>query len=531
MNVAIYARVSTEEQAVDGFSIQGQVNVLSDYCNMRNYKIVNIYKDEGISGKSIKDRPALNQLLHDSKLGLFNMVIVWKISRLSRKQLDFLTIIDEFEKNNISFNSYSENIDATNPAGKAMLQMMSSFAELERNTIIENVKMGMKQRANEGEWNGGIILGYKSENKSLVIVNNEAEIVRYIFRLYLDGMGYKAIANRLNHEGYKTKKSRGFSITSIRTILTNPTYAGYIRYNQVEDWNKKRRKGKNKDFIMVEGKHEAIISREIWNKAQKILIEKSHKPTKTFTGSYPLTTLLRCPVCGQGMIGHRSKNSTGEYIRYYQCGNFHYKGSAVCRSNMVRADYAEEYVFSKLEKLTSEPSLLKQIIDKVNEKITKYKQPLNNQLKGAEENLKKVNVNINKYLSLFEDNKIPPDIITDKLNSLDNEKRLLENRIKEIKTELDKPNIEEVSYEQVHSILLNFSKVFEGISPDKQKDILHTIINRITINPSDKISERCIKSIELFFDTLHSTDFVLTYGKLLQRLFYMICKFAQAELL
>ncbi|MED1608068.1 recombinase family protein [Cytobacillus kochii] len=199
-------------------------------------------------------------------------------------------------------------MDASTPTGKAMLQMMGSFAELERNITLENLKMGMTQRAKEGKWNGGSMLVYNSTNKQLVIVEHEANIARHIFDLYISGKGYKTIANQLNHEGYKTKRNKEF----------------FIRFNQVENWNKKRRKGKNENYVIVKGEHKNIISDGTWEKAQSILENKSHKPAKTFTGHFPLTTLLRCPKCRQGMIGHKARRSksSNEYIRYYQCGNF-----------------------------------------------------------------------------------------------------------------------------------------------------------------------------------------------------------------
>lgn len=132
MRVALYARVSTDEQADEGFSIEGQISNLTDECKKHNYTVHKVYKDEGFSGKSI-DRPGIQALLHDCQQGMFDMVMVWKFNRLSRKQLDFLGIIDQFERNRIAFYSQSEKIDASTPTGKAMLQMMGTFAELERN--------------------------------------------------------------------------------------------------------------------------------------------------------------------------------------------------------------------------------------------------------------------------------------------------------------------------------------------------------------------------------------------------------------
>ncbi|WP_439874705.1 recombinase family protein [Bacillus mycoides] len=512
MKVALYVRVSTEEQAEEGFSINGQIKLLEEFCEKNSYQIVKIYKDEGISGKSL-DRPSLQKLLKGCESKQFDMIMVWKISRLSRKQLDFLTIVEHLERHDVSIFSYSENIDASTPAGKAMLQMMGSFAELERNMIVENVKMGMNQRAKEGEWNGGSVLGYSSEDKKLVIKESEARLVRYIFNLYVSGKGYKAIANQLNHEGYKTKRNANFSITSIRTILKNPIYAGFIRFNQVENWSEKRRKGKKSNIICEKGKHEPIISMETWNKSQKILEQKSHKPTKTFTGHFPLTTLLRCPRCGHGMIGHKIKKSRNskEYLRYYQCGNYRNKGSAVCNSNLIKADAVEQFVFQRLVEITSKPTVLKSIVEKVNEKIGVLKEPISNRLKYILEQYNHAEKNINKYLSIIEKSPNPPESIINRITDLDEEKKALLEQKEQLEHELSKPTIKEVSLEQLQNVLSTFAKILPQVAPEKQKDLLHTIINKITVNEGNSPTERSVKDIELYFDASKNNNYVLTY--------------------
>lgn len=128
--VAIYARVSTEEQAEEGYSIQAQLDTLRQYAKQNRYIVSKEYKDEGISGKSIQKRPQLQQLLRDAKQGLFQEVIVWKINRISRNQLDLLTIVDELQKHGVSFRSYTENFETETPMGRFALQMMGSVAEL-----------------------------------------------------------------------------------------------------------------------------------------------------------------------------------------------------------------------------------------------------------------------------------------------------------------------------------------------------------------------------------------------------------------
>ncbi|UNO48962.1 recombinase family protein [Alicyclobacillus acidoterrestris] len=279
--IAIYARVSTEEQAEEGFSIQAQLETLRVYAQQHHYIIHHEYVDEGISGKSIKNRMALQKLLRDAEANLFDEVIVWKINRISRNQLDLLQIVDILSKHNVSFRSYSENFETETPMGRFALQMMGSVAELERNTIVENVKLGMKQRAKQGKWNGGTVLGYRSvevENSThrkhretrLDVVESEAVIVRMIFEKYANGTGFKGIANALNHLGYKTKHGADFSVTSIKGIISNPVYIGKIRFNKQTDWSNKRRSGTNPAPLIVDGEHEAIISEELWNRVQAV---------------------------------------------------------------------------------------------------------------------------------------------------------------------------------------------------------------------------------------------------------------------
>ncbi|MGR6899333.1 recombinase family protein [Rummeliibacillus sp. BSL5] len=438
--------------------------------------------------------------------------MIWKVSRLSRRQIDFLNIIEHLKKHDVGLFSYSDNVNASTSMEIAMLQMMGTFAELERNTIVENVKMGMTQRAKEGKWNGGSVLGYSSKNKNLIINESEATTVKYTFDMYVSGKGFKAIANQLNHEGYKTKRGASFSINSIRTIIMNPLYAGFIRFNQVENWSEKRRTGKSENVILIEGKHEPIISIVLWRKTQKIFKQKSSKPSKTFTGHFPLTTLLRCPKCGQGMIGHKAKKSKSskEYIRYY--GNFHYKGSAVCNSNLIRADEVELFVFNRIKEVTTEPNILNFIVDKVNEKIAHLKQPIRDRLSYVEEPYNQTDKKINKYLAIIEKVPTPPESVLDRLTDLDKDKKALLEQKKHLEYELSKPTIKEISFKQLQNILSTFSNILPNIPPEKQKDLLHSVINKITVNAGDSPTERSVKDIQLYFDASQNDNYVLTYG-------------------
>ncbi|MED0968187.1 recombinase family protein [Bacillus paramycoides] len=352
---AIYARVSTTEQAEEGYSIDEQIRVLNEFCQREDYEVYDEYVDRGISGKNISARPAVQRLLADAEGKRFDVVLVWKMNRLARKSLDLMNIVEKLNSKNIAFRSYTEKYETESPTGKLQFQMMAAIAEYERNNIAENVKMGMIARAKEGKWNGGHVLGYdimkiegdnkKRKNTSLVINECEAHSIRTIFQMYTTGHGYKAIANTINKAGYRTKMNKMFSLNAIKIIVTNPVYAGYIRYNVRRDWNEKRRNNINSDPVIVKGHHEPIISEGTWQIAQKVYKERSCKPNRIHDGEFPLTGIMRCPQCGAGIVIGRTTNRTksGErrVLEYYVCGAWKNKGTNVCRSNGIRTDYAD----------------------------------------------------------------------------------------------------------------------------------------------------------------------------------------------
>lgn len=158
--VAIYCRVSTIEQAEEGLSIDSQYHNIKEYCKNQGHEIYNLYEDRGISGKNITNRPGIKQLLEDATKNKFDLVVVWKLNRISRKLLDILNIVDLLNKHNIAFRSLTENFETETPSGKLQLNIMGAIGEFERETIAENVKMGLLARAREGRWNDGVVLGY-----------------------------------------------------------------------------------------------------------------------------------------------------------------------------------------------------------------------------------------------------------------------------------------------------------------------------------------------------------------------------------
>ena len=508
--VAIYARVSTTEQAEEGYSIDEQERLLSDWCSKNGYIIHNVYADRGISGKSIKKRPALKQLLDDANKKLFDIVLVWKTNRLARNILDLLKIVEAFNQNYISFRSYTENHETETSSGKLQFHMMAAIAEFERNTISENVKMGMLARAREGKWNGGRVLGYDLEDAStqgnkrkhtnLVINEKEAQTVRKIFELYTSGFGYKAIANRINQEGHRGKKGKPFSISTIKTILENPVYIGMIRYDVRRNWTDKRRGDINPNPVLEKGQHEAIISQVTWEKAQQILKQRAHKPNRVHGGTFPFTGVLRCPVCGAGMVVSRTvnklKDGTRKTLEYYACGAWKNQGTSVCRSNAIRADKAETHIFERLQQLATNQKLVRDIVATVNGKRINNDEPIKREFALLNKELEQLQRKKEKAMEMFEDDLITKLDLQQRLVKINELIEQIEIRMEPIRLQMQSIKTHSINEALIKEVMGNFHKAFkQSITQEQQKHLVTLIIKDITIN-----KEREIDSIKIQFN-------------------------------
>ncbi len=333
LTAALYVRVSTEEQAEEGQSAPAQVETLKQYCSAYGIEVYDVYMDLGFSGKRLKDRMGLERLIKDCKNGSFNLVLVWKISRLSRSLKDLLYLIDIFEASSVHFTSCSERFDTSTPVGRMTLQLLGSIAEFERNTIIENVKLGLGEFARKGG-KASTVLGYDNVDKKLVINENEVGIVRMIFSLYTGaGMSYSAVAEHLNSMGFRTKRGYRFRGSSIAYILHNPVYIGINRH-----------RSNTGDSYGIKGQHPSIIDTEIWNAAQNSRPQKPKStPGRTVTGTAALRVI--CSKCLKPMRIFYASSHGKKYV-YYRC--------TVCSN----------YVNSEKLKASVEKTILRVISDK-----------------------------------------------------------------------------------------------------------------------------------------------------------------------
>ena len=485
--IGLYARVSTEIQT-NGYSIQSQLNQLKEYCQFQGYEVVDEYTDRGISGKTTQ-RPELQRMLKDANDGKLDCIMVYKTNRLARNTSDLLTIVEELYKINVEFFSLTEKIEIASSTGKLMLQILASFAEFERNVIVENVFNGQRQRAIEGYYQGNLPLGYDKvpdSKKELMINQHEANIVKYIFESYAKGHGYRKIANALNHKGYVTKKGKPFSISSITYIISNPFYIGKIQFAKYRHWSDKRRKGLNEEPIIADGKHAPIIDKALWDKVQFKRQESRKKPQVHGKGTNLLTGIVKCPSpkCGAAMAASNTTNTlkdgTKKRIRYYSCSNFRNKGSKVCSANSVRADVLEKYVMDQILEIIKSKKVLKQLVEKVNEQSQIDKSSLNHDIAYKQSQCEELKAKMHTLTKTIEDSPDLDSVLKPTILNYQDELNQINNQIHQL--EQDK-QAEAPHYDadMIANVLQAIFKDIDKLEKSQLKSLYLTVIDRIDI--------------------------------------------------
>lgn len=254
--VAIYIRVSTLDQAREGYSLKMQEQTLREWCKEKGYVIYDLYADRGISGKDFNHRPDMLRLMRDAKDGCFNSVVFWALSRFTRSVQDLYNTLDKFQKWGVSMVSYTEAFDTSTPMGRAMIGIVGVFAQLEREITSERVAAAMQMRAAQGKRTCSEILGYDKKGKDSFSVNpQEAEYVKFCFEKYLERKNLSEVAELCRQHGYRGKRGKEPCAWTVSVILSRPQYCGYNPY--CGEYYK--------------GDYDPIISIETYNKVQRLL--------------------------------------------------------------------------------------------------------------------------------------------------------------------------------------------------------------------------------------------------------------------
>src|SRR5437763_2426719 len=315
MKVAAYIRVSTQMQVEDGYSLSAQRERLKAFAYSQGWEIVKFYVDEGLSAKDM-DRPDLQRMLKGVREGIFDIVLVYKLDRLTRSVIDLDKLLTEFSKHDVMFKSSTEVYDTTTATGRLFIRLVASMAQWERENLGERVRFGMQEKAREGKWTVSTPpLGYDSKESELIINPSEAAVVKEIFSLYLSGMGMHKIARNLNERGLYTKKGKAWAQSTIQYILTNPIYHGTTRYNY---------RLNKENYFEVEGVVPSIISDEEYQLTQQMIQKRRTVHPRQATSKYLFSKVLKCARCGKTLVGKSSNTKRGEKVYYsynYYCPN------------------------------------------------------------------------------------------------------------------------------------------------------------------------------------------------------------------
>ena len=526
--VYIYTRVSTLMQT-EGYSLEAQKDKILKFAEWREFDVAGEYTDAGFSGKNISGRAEFQQMLADirEKKDNIKYVLVFKLSRFARNCADTLEALQFMQDYGVNLICVDDNLDSSAATGKLMISVMSAMAELERENINAQTMAGRKQKAKEGGWNGGFApYGYKLENGQLIVQENEAEVIREIYSLYVNtAYGPSKIATEINKKYKKVPRSNGyltkFTMAIVKDILDNPVYAGKIAYGRhtTAKIDGKRnefhiiKQTDTKKIIVSEGQHDAIVSLDLWEAAQekrkanaktKEKIDKEHE--------YYLSGLLKCPSCGGPMYGihngRKKKKGTDEY--YPMSYSYACRSSSIAtgRDCQTPQNYSENRLMDALtdiiKSLVNDKNFARMVDVALGQKTDVSE--LEKEIAALQKEQARLERLANQLAA--EQDAIKPEEkaaarkragLQERWNKAQEDIDDTEAQIAELTEQMEKVVAAEETKKQVYTILQSFDALFDVMDNADKKLLIKELIEKIDLYPRKNRSGQWIKTIYFKF--------------------------------
>lgn len=459
--VFIYVRVSTQEQAKEGYSIDEQIKRLKKYCEAHDWIIVKIYTDAGFSGGNT-DRPALQEMIEDVKARKGDMVVVYKLDRLSRSQKDTLELIEDvFLVNDVDFVSMNEKFDTSTSFGRAMVGILAVFAQLEREQIKERMSMGREGRAREGKFHGGSSspIGYDYIDGELVINDYEAMQIRELFSMYLDGASIRFIEKTFNDKGYSHKYGKWKS-ASIRNILQHKVYIGQVCFAGQ----------------YYQGKHTSIVDAKTFEKAHQIYTDrqKSHNMYKRYSGSTTyLGGLIKCAKC---TAKYGTTRANGGKHSYYCCYSRRKQNRAMvkdpnCKNKNYRMEILDNTVLDEIKKLSTDPNYVVELKEsKITDTDVKKAKIIRDKITSLDNQR-------SRFMQLYGLGEFEMDELQENIKPLVEQKKSLQKELEALTT-----SFSDMSKEDVFEIVKDFSGIISRGKFDEIRLMIESLVDYIEIN-------------------------------------------------
>ena len=473
MKAAIYTRVSTEEQRDYGYSIDGQIRELKDYCVRKKYDVIGIYNDAGFSGKNM-NRPELERLLDDIKKGLVDVVVAIKVDRLTRDGYDGQWLLKYCQENDVLLDLMYEQFDVNTSNGEMMYGMNLLFAQRERKEIGARTKKGLEEAVRQGKYPTQCPLGYiRNLEGKLEIDPVSSLVIKEIFELYSTGMSMNAIAIKLQDEGRFNKFNTKWREDKILKIIANPIYKGECH------WRRTVSKGKQNPVIVLPNHSPKIVSEELFDKCQNQVIKNKH-------GGYGehihiFHNIVKCPYCNKPMSNYFTikKRASGDKEFYYViCKNPTCDG----KSKIYSTEKIENALIQLLHQIT--------IDYKQNEwELLLPNNKNNTELDFINKALSKLKTDESKLLELYLNSSINVEVINKKNEQIQNDIKKLElqkSKYETVEEDYSYNNLVEMFKEKDKNNLVGIDNLWDLLDRKDKKKIISKYIKTIEIITDNK---------------------------------------------
>lgn len=480
---AIYCRVSTEEQAKGDFtSLDSQEKILINFAKSHNLKVYKVYQDAA-SGENL-NRSAYNQMMNDAEDGKFKCIMVTRLDRISRNLKDFLNLSDKLDILGISLKSHSESIDTSTSFGRHITRILIMFGQMERERSNERTREKMVSMIKEGYWTGGLTpLGYDLVNKKLVINRSETKLVNDIFNYYLELPSTLQVAKKLNSLGFKTKKRtskdqkvRGggpFTKSVIAQILRNVIYIGKRKYQN----------------DLFEGKHEPIVSNDLFNRVQKRLDLSKYEKHITRTSILPhsLTGIVECGLCGSYMTSGYAKPRNKKYF-LYRCTSRVKDTKLRCSAKDIKQEDLDNFIQVIIRQLVHDEKFFDSVFKKIkfnsSKGVLKLKENYS-ELMRNDTSIKTETTNIINSLAQIDSERIRVPLL-EKLEELEKNKELIENELFKLKEKISDQEGNNIDRSQLLEVFNIYLDNYNNIDVVKKKKINQLIFEKIIVKLDSK---------------------------------------------
>jgi len=487
---AIYTRKSTSVGLDQDFnSLDAQRETCAHY--VRNQACLGwqlgpeAYDDGGFTGANI-ERPAFTRLMQDVEAGKIDVVVVYKVDRLSRSLLDFAQVMDRFHRAGAAFVSVTQNFSTADAMGRLTLNMLMSFAEFEREMISERTRDKIAASRRRGKWTGGAPpLGYDVVDRKLVVNKVEAALVRHLYDRYLDTRSAIAVATALNAEHHTTKHrvarsgnslgARPWDKNAVLKVLSSPIPAGLMpSAGQV-----------------YEGEHEAIIERGLYDRVQVLLAERGGARAIRYGSNpaYLLTGLLRCARCGQAFTPASNRRSNGKVYRYYRCSTRDKQGKDACPSKPLPAAAIEGFVVQRIREVLADGTLVPAVAQAAQERMGRERGPLDAERAALPAQIAALSTEGKRLIETASDLPGPARRLLDaKLQEVGEQLGRLEARYVEVQRRLALLADTALETQWVARCLADFDAVWDVLSPENRARMVRAVVARVEVDePSGDI--------------------------------------------